>query len=87
VEIELGVDDGWLALRVTDDGDGFDAVRIGEAGDGNGLVSMKRRAENLGGTLAVASQPGEGTTLALRVPLGRRGWAARIARTILSRRP
>ncbi|HSF16329.1 MAG TPA: two-component regulator propeller domain-containing protein [Vicinamibacteria bacterium] len=76
--IELGIDDGWLALRVSDDGSGFDSDQIARASDGNGLTSMKRRAENLSGTLDVISVPGEGTTVALRVPLQRRGWTDRL---------
>ena len=87
VEIELGVDDGWLALEVADDGHGFDPARTAEAGNGDGLLSMKRRADNLGGAFEVISSPREGTTLTLRVPLGRRGWAGRLERAIFFSRP
>ncbi|HKC25817.1 MAG TPA: sensor histidine kinase, partial [Thermoanaerobaculia bacterium] len=63
--LELTVDAGELVLSVTDDGRGFDA---GDANDGNGLASMRRRGERIGGSLAVASAKGKGTTVTLRVP-------------------
>jgi signal transduction histidine kinase len=75
VEIELGIAAGWLALRVADDGRGFDLEQIRKTGDGNGLASIRRRAECLGGTLEIASRPGEGTTLAFRIPVKRHGRA------------
>jgi signal transduction histidine kinase len=39
------------------------------AGIGIGLVSMRERAVALGGTLAIESAPGRGTTLEVRLPL------------------
>jgi len=39
---------------------------------GFGLGSMRERAELLGGTLALASRPGEGTTVEVRVPVEER---------------
>jgi signal transduction histidine kinase len=38
--------------------------------DGNGMVSMRRRAQKLGGELEVISRPGEGTIVILKAPLG-----------------
>lgn len=64
--IEFQVKAGWLVLEVSDNGQGFDRDR---ASEGNGLMSMRRRAANLGGELKVISQPGRGTTVLLRVPL------------------
>ena len=37
-------------------------------GGGLGLVGMRERAESLGGTFAVESRPGDGTTLRMEVP-------------------
>jgi signal transduction histidine kinase len=82
VEIDLGTADGWLVLRVWDDGRGLGPRRVADPGGGNGLPSMKRRAEGLGGTLDVVSGPGGGTALALRVPVGRVGWARRALRRV-----
>jgi ligand-binding sensor domain-containing protein/signal transduction histidine kinase len=73
-EIELRLDGNFLALRVRDEGQGFDPERVRE---GNGLESMARRAKALGGALDTLSQPGQGTTITLRVPAPRRSriWA------------
>jgi len=70
-EIELRLAGRELALCVRDNGRGFDPEL---AGEGNGLVSMRRRASAVGGRLEVVSQPGRGTTIALRVPAARRSW-------------
>jgi len=78
-EVALGLRDGWLSLRVTDDGKGFDAVAFEtQSADGNGLRTMRRRALGLGGTLEIASAPGAGTSLTLAVPSERHGWARRL---------
>jgi signal transduction histidine kinase len=55
VEIVLSIARHHLELIVQDDGCGFDAA---STRDGQGLRSMARRAEGLGGTLAVTSSPG-----------------------------
>jgi signal transduction histidine kinase len=52
-----------LWLRVVDDGQGFH-----ETGPRSGLDNLAQRAEGLGGTLAVNSVPGKGTTLEWSVP-------------------
>ena len=61
--IRLAVEGSQLVLEVTDNGKGFDPT---QRSDGNGLVSMRRRASSLGGTLEVISA--SGTTIRLRVP-------------------
>ena len=68
VEIDLNVEGSWLILLVRDDGAGFDTS---VAGDGQGLLSMRRRAEKLGGALKVESRPASGTTISLKIPLAR----------------
>ena len=52
-------------LTVTDDGAGVDTV--GGTG-GLGLVSMRERARQLGGTFEFISKPGRGTTVSVRIP-------------------
>jgi len=56
---------------VEDDGDGFDPEGVGNATPswGVGLRSMRERAEMLGGTVRIDSEPEAGTRVALRVPL------------------
>jgi signal transduction histidine kinase len=54
-----------LLLEITDDGCGFEPAG---AVPGLGLVSMRERAERLGGQLTVTARPGAGTTVRLVVP-------------------
>ncbi len=62
---------GGLVISVTDDGCGFDASTVaGESDSHFGLSIMAARAERLGGTLNVATQPGAGTRVELRWPAG-----------------
>ncbi|MBK9196129.1 MAG: hypothetical protein IPO17_14370 [Flavobacteriales bacterium] len=65
--IELRKEGSGHLLRVRDDGIGFevDAERPDNLG-GNGLGNMRRRADEMGGTLHVRSAPGQGTTVELR---------------------
>jgi signal transduction histidine kinase len=59
---------GGVRLVVRDDGKGFDPQA---AGRGLGLVSMRERADSVGGRLAVQTQEGTGTLIELEVPGGR----------------
>ncbi|OCC13186.1 sensor histidine kinase [Streptomyces sp. PTY087I2] len=79
-EITLSFMDTSVALDVVDDGRGFDpsgapAHERGGRGDdgrgdgGFGLPAMRARAGSLGGVLSVESAPGQGTAVALTLPL------------------
>ncbi|MFG3255454.1 GAF domain-containing sensor histidine kinase [Streptomyces sp. NPDC048172] len=57
-------------LTVTDDGTGFDPGAVRSAGRHLGLVSMRDRANGVGGTLTVQSEPGKGTAVEMEVPGG-----------------
>jgi signal transduction histidine kinase len=64
VHVELETVDRLLRLFVSDDGTGgADPTR------GSGLVGLKDRVEALGGTIAVKSPPGAGTSLLVELPL------------------
>jgi signal transduction histidine kinase len=69
VSVRLALQDDAVSLRVRDDGCGFDPAAARRRGR-LGLVSMRERAERLGGTLLVETAPGAGTTVRLdvRVP-------------------
>jgi Signal transduction histidine kinase len=58
--------DGWLEMRVADDGDGFDPAT---ALEGMGLNNMRERIRTLGGELTIQSARGQGTTVLARVPI------------------
>ncbi len=77
LQLRLRRDGDRLELLVADDGAGFD-LRGPRAARHLGLVSMRERAEALGGELRVASRPGEGTRVELEVKVG--GHDSRTAR-------
>lgn len=70
VALTLSYMDTEVALDVVDDGVGFDpdAVEFVD-GRGFGLPTMSARARSLQGTLAVESKPGQGTAVAVTLPL------------------
>jgi two-component system, NarL family, sensor kinase len=57
-----------LRIRVRDDGQGFDAERALRIKGGLGLQNILNRARLTGGTSAIHSVPGEGTTVTVQVP-------------------
>jgi len=66
-----------VTLDVYDDGVGFDPLAVAAAGavrpdgSGFGLRSLRERVLALNGSLELESAPGEGTVVAVRLPLGR----------------
>jgi PAS domain S-box-containing protein len=60
-----------LTLEVRDDGRGITAAQLLDQA-ALGLLGMRERAEAAGGVLDVFAGPGEGTTVALRLPVGAR---------------
>jgi signal transduction histidine kinase len=62
VTVRIRASDDLIEMEVVDDGRGFDPG-IASEGAGMGLVTMRERAEQAGGTLAVLSSPGMGTTV------------------------
>jgi signal transduction histidine kinase len=70
VWVDLRVDDGLVDLQVRDDGVGFDATRVnGLVGGGHfGLAGMRERVEMAGGTHRLRSEPGNGTSIQVRLP-------------------
>jgi signal transduction histidine kinase len=64
--VRLHEDGDQLSVEVVDDGRGFDVATTSR---GNGLTNMEDRLDALGGTLHIASSPGEGTTLRATIPV------------------
>jgi signal transduction histidine kinase len=65
VEVVLGHDAANLTFEIRDDGVGFDAEATAR---GSGLQGMADRLAALGGSVEVASHPGQGTIVRGRVP-------------------
>ncbi len=78
VKVTFRKTDEQAALEIRDNGAGFtmpeewDWLELARRGH-LGLVGMRERAEAMGGTLEVVSQPGEGVRIAVTVPLGKSG--------------
>jgi PAS domain S-box-containing protein len=68
VTVAFAMLDGRAHIRIQDNGRGFDPQRAnGESRFG--LRFMRERAEELGGCLAVISQPGQGACVEVEVPI------------------
>src|SRR5450631_1433253 len=63
--VRLREEGDHLSVEVADDGRGFDVATTSR---GNGLTNMEDRLDALGGTLHIASSPGNGTTLRAVIP-------------------
>jgi signal transduction histidine kinase len=71
VWVALRRHDGTVTLCIMDDGRGFDVADIlglATAGKSLGILSMKERAQLLGGTLTIDSLPGKGTWIHAVLP-------------------
>ena len=69
VEIALAFEHAAVALYIADDGVGMSE---GEPGGrvGFGMGNLRQRVDDVGGTLDVHSEPGEGTRINVTVPIG-----------------
>ena len=66
VTVRIDADRITLAILIRDDGTGFNPTA--EGASGLGLLSMRERASELGGTFEVVSHPGNGSTIYSRIP-------------------
>ena len=68
--VKLHMEARRLFLRIVDNGRGFEQQDAFSSQGGHfGLIGMRERAERLGGELRLASQPGGGTEVEVKVPL------------------
>jgi signal transduction histidine kinase len=65
VRVRLTSDNDGIAMTIADNGRGFEPLQVRS---GFGLLSMRQRAESLGGPLMVESAPMDGTRITVRVP-------------------
>ena len=70
VTLTLEAVTGGVRLTITDDGMGFDSTALSQSGEqpGWGLITMRERAEAVGGHLLIESKPGKGTRITVEVP-------------------
>ena len=70
--IALDKTEAGLTFTISDDGRGFDSAVDAHPtrprSDSFGLVAVRERVQQLGGTLDVASAPGRGTILTVTLP-------------------
>lgn len=66
VDIAMGMDHGYLKIKITDDGKGITPAQV-LSPHSVGIAGMFERAAVSGGTLQVQGQPGRGTTVTLQV--------------------
>jgi two-component system, NarL family, sensor histidine kinase UhpB len=78
VEVDLEIKPGFVALKTIDNGCGFDLAEA--RGRGLGLISMRERVAELGGTFNIVTEPGVGTRV-YAVVLLPEGWDAKETKT------
>jgi len=75
LSIGMKSEDGQVTFVVADNGKGFTVEEVlgrNHTRRGMGLMAMKERARMMGGTLEIWSQEGEGTRIALMIPISDR---------------
>jgi signal transduction histidine kinase len=78
IEVNLEIKPGFAALKIADNGCGFDLAEA--RGRGLGLISMRERVAELGGSFNIVTEPGMGTRVYAVVMLPE-GWDAKETKT------
>jgi len=68
LSVSLKEMDNYLVMTITDNGKGFDPMKVAEKKT-LGILGMKERTEMIGGTYSINSNPGEGTSVIVSVPV------------------
>jgi signal transduction histidine kinase len=72
VEVIIEADEEAVGVEIVDDGRGFDPLLLDRTGWPRlGLQTMRERAQSIGGAFEVVSAPGEGTRIAVHVPVSK----------------
>jgi two-component system sensor histidine kinase DevS len=66
--LNLRLNDGEISMQIIDNGRGFDRGRSQPA-LGHGLSNIEQRAHIIGGEVEFLSEPGQGTTVTVRLPI------------------
>jgi two-component system sensor histidine kinase DegS len=71
VKVTLDIDDRQVRAAVEDNGKGFDPAGLQpKDGEGRGLLLMRDRIQQVGGSMDFDTQPGNGARIALTIPTG-----------------
>jgi signal transduction histidine kinase len=80
IRVDMRAEPGLFEINVEDNGCGFDVEAVTSAKHdptvpaekriGNGMLNLQQRLADVGGQCSIRSQPGQGTTVTLTVPLG-----------------
>jgi ligand-binding sensor domain-containing protein/signal transduction histidine kinase len=70
ISIQVKFDAGHISMHIADDGAGFDPDAIlAVPGVHFGIIGMRERIEDLGGSFLLQSAPGKGTRLSAEIPV------------------
>ncbi|MBE0648963.1 MAG: hypothetical protein IH596_14420 [Bacteroidales bacterium] len=67
ISISVKIGNQKMEITIADNGKGFEQVNPGSGG--NGLLNMRKRAEELGGSFEIQSAPGKGTSVIFNIEL------------------
>lgn len=68
VLLELGFDEPYCQVRISDNGSGFDPTSLPSSNGHYGLIGMRERVQRIGGTFTLESRVGAGTEVIIKVP-------------------
>jgi two-component system sensor histidine kinase DevS len=66
--LNLRMSDGEISMQIIDNGQGFDPDQA-QPVLGHGISNIRQRARQIGGEVEFLSEPGQGTTLTVRIPV------------------
>jgi len=69
VQLTVSYIDDVVVLDVQDNGVAFAGAAVSPLSGGYGLQAMRERAEQCGGSVTLESEPGEGTTVVVSIPI------------------
>jgi ligand-binding sensor domain-containing protein/two-component sensor histidine kinase len=70
VDLDLTRENGFVHLRISDDGDGFEVPGTFSVSGGQfGIMGMRERAARCRGDFVLSSRPGAGTKVEVRIPV------------------
>ena len=67
--LTMKMDDGFLEIQIEDDGIGISSNSQAQLGHHYGLLGMRERASMIGAEMSIASQPGIGSTVSVKIKI------------------